>query len=81
MSARLHRITFNAEGRIAKAEFQCREAGIRRAIPVAVVWTDVAGDWCWFKRGWCGPENWREIVPMLSQIKEFDISTLHNDMQ
>lgn len=69
MSARLHRLTFNAKGRITRAEFRCHENGIRRPVRVAVVWKDVAGDWCWFKAGWCSPENWRQIVPMLRRIE------------
>lgn len=69
MSARLHRLTFDATGHITRAEFRCHENGICRAVRVAVVWKDVAGDWCWFKAGWCSPENWREIVPMLSRIE------------
>jgi hypothetical protein len=69
MNARLHRLTFDAKGRIKRAEFRCRESGIRRQIRVAVVWKDVAGDWCWFKAGWCSPENWRQIVPMLPRIE------------
>jgi hypothetical protein len=69
MSTRLHRLTFDAKGRITRAEFRCRESGIRRQIRVAVVWKDVAGDWCWFKAGWCSPENWRQIVPMLPTIE------------
>ena len=61
MSTRLYRLTFDAKGRIARAEFRCRETGIRRPVRVAVVWKDVAGDWCWFKAGWCSPENWRQV--------------------
>lgn len=82
MSAKLYRITFDAKGRIARAEFRCRETGIRRSVPVAVVWKDVAGDWCWFKAGWCSPENWRLIVPMLPRIERIvDILPLHDDTQ
>ncbi len=69
MSAHLHRLTFDGKGRLARAEFRCREGGLRRPISVAVVWKDVAGDWCWFKTGWCSQENWRQIVPMLSQLE------------
>jgi hypothetical protein len=69
MSARLHRLTFDVNGRILRAEFRCRESGIRRQVRVAVVWKDVAGDWCWFKAGWCSPENWKQIVPMLPRIE------------
>jgi hypothetical protein len=65
----IHKLTFDAKGRITRAEFRCREVGIRRQVRVAVVWKDVAGDWCWFKAGWCSPENWREIVPMLAGIE------------
>lgn len=71
MSARLFRLTFDAKGRTVKAEFRCREAGIRQQVRVAVVWKEVAGDWCWFKAGWCSPENWRQIVPMLPRIEGF----------
>lgn len=69
MSARLHRLTFDAKGRICRAEFRCQENGIRRRVRGAVIWKDVAGDCCWFKAGWCSPENWRQIVPMLAQIE------------
>jgi hypothetical protein len=69
MKARLFRLTFDAKGRIARAEFHCSETGIRRQVRVLVVWKDVAGDWCWFKAGWCSPENWRRIVPLLSRIE------------
>jgi hypothetical protein len=69
VSVWIHRLTFDAKGRITRAEFRCREVGIRRQVRVAVVWKDVAGDWCWFKAGWCSPENWRQIVPMLVMIE------------
>lgn len=82
MSARLHRLTFDGHGRIARAEFRCREEGIRRQVRVAVVWKEVAGDWCWFKAGWCSPENWRQIVPMLTMIERIvDSLSLHNGSQ
>lgn len=82
MSARLHRLTFDEHGRIARAEFRCREEGIRRQVRVVVVWKEVAGDWCWFKAGWCSPENWRQIVPMLTMIERIvDSLSLHNGSQ
>lgn len=69
MSARLYRLTFDPNGRICRAEFRSQESGIRRQVRVEVIWKDVAGDWCWFKVGWCSPENWRQIVPMLFRIE------------
>ena len=82
MSTRLYRLTFDAKGRIARAEFRCRETGIRRPVRVSVVWKEVAGDWCWFKAGWCSPENWRQIVPMLARIEgSVDSSALFDGTQ
>ena len=68
MKARIHRITFSRDGRMSRAVFRYRAPGMRREIPVTVEWRDVAGSREWFALGWCPPDAWRCILPLLAQV-------------
>ncbi len=68
MKARIHRITFGRDGRMSRAVFRYRAPGMRRETPVTVEWRDVAGSREWFALGWCPPDAWRSILPLLAQV-------------
>ena len=68
MKARIQRLTFDRSGRLSRAVFRFREPGMRRETAVSVEWRDVCGDREWFALGWCPPEAWRRILPLLAQV-------------
>jgi hypothetical protein len=41
---------------------------MRRETPVTVEWRDVAGSREWFALGWCPPDAWKAILPLLAQV-------------
>ena len=68
MKARLQQIRFDRRGRLARAVFRFREPDLRRETPVTVVWRDVAGSREWFALGWCPPDAWKAILPLLAEV-------------
>jgi hypothetical protein len=68
MKARIHQITFGRSGRLARAVFRYRSPDLRRETPVTVEWRDVAGSREWFALGWCPPDAWMAILPLLAQV-------------
>ena len=68
MKARLQQLTFDRRGQLSRAVFRFREPGMRRETVVTVEWRDVAGSREWFALGWCPPDAWRVILPLLAQV-------------
>jgi hypothetical protein len=68
MKARLQQLTFDRRGRLTRAVFRFREPGMRRETAVTVQWRDVCGEREWFALGWCPPDAWRVILPLLAQV-------------
>ena len=76
MNARLQRLVFDRGGRLSRAVFRFREAGMRRETCVTVEWRDVCGSREWFALGWCPPDAWRLILPLLAQVRHA-VDTIH----
>jgi hypothetical protein len=76
MKARLQRLTFDRSGRLSRAVFRFREAGMHRETYVTVEWRDVCGSREWFAIGWCPPVAWRRILPLLAQVQHA-VDTIH----
>ena len=68
MKARIQKITFDHSGYLLRAVFRYRSPDIRRETPVTVEWRDVAGSKEWFALGWCPPDAWKAILPLLAQV-------------
>ena len=68
MNARLQCLNFDRHGRLARAIFRYRSPDMRRETPVTVEWRDVAGSREWFALGWCPPDAWKAILPLLAQV-------------
>ena len=68
MKARLQQLSFDRCGRLSRAVFRFREPGMRRETAVTVQWRDGCGDREWFALGWCPPDAWRVILPMVAQV-------------
>jgi hypothetical protein len=49
-----------------------------RETPVTVEWRDVAGSREWFALGWCPPDAWKEILPLLAQVTHA-VDTIQSD--
>lgn len=69
MNARLQGLIFDRRGRLSRAVFRFREAGMRRETSITVEWRDVCGSREWFALGWCPPDAWRLILPLLAQVQ------------
>ena len=76
MKARLQRLDFDRSGRLSRAVFRFREAEMRRETAVTVEWRDVCGSREWFALGWCPPDAWRLILPLLAQVRHA-VDTIH----
>jgi hypothetical protein len=74
MKAQLQQLTFDRRGLLSRAEFRFREPGMRRETAVTVRWRDVCGEREWFALGWCPPDAWRVILPMLAQVSHCTIN-------
>lgn len=77
MKARLQCLTFDRRGRLARAVFRYRLPDMRRETPVTVEWRDVAGSREWFALGWCPPDAWKAILPLLAQVSHA-VDTIRN---
>jgi hypothetical protein len=78
MKARIQQITFDRSGRLARAVFRYHSPEMRRETPVTVEWRDVAGSREWFALGWCPPDAWKEILPLLAQVTHA-VDTIQSD--
>jgi hypothetical protein len=80
MKARLQHLGFDRHGRLVRAVFRYRSPDMRRETPVTVEWRDVAGSREWFALGWCPPDAWKAILPLLAQVTHaVDIIQSGND--
>ncbi|MCX6879457.1 MAG: hypothetical protein NTW21_37485 [Verrucomicrobia bacterium] len=52
---------------------------MRRETPVTVQWRDVCGNREWFALGWCPPDAWRVILPLLAQVSHVVDTILAGD--